>query len=303
MTDVVVVDRRLPRDATRSGSRMSAHAHLATEVDSGRHGVGLTRVSQLHSEAPLVLRPTRSKTPLHRIPLPWDMGGDGQVARVSLTAGAAGPVGGDDLALSIEVGAGSSLVLSEISPTLLLPGPHGERSRMTVRIRVGAGGTLVWLPEPVIAVKGCDHLNDVAVELEVGARLFMREEALLGRHCESWGQLHQRISVRLEGRALYRQDLGIGTPAAGTPAVLGSHRAVGSTLIVDPAWNEQRPQPHRLEGTAAVLPLEGPAALITAVGTDNLQLREHLAAGVAGLRTCASAAPANRAARDSRSAE
>lgn len=256
------------------GSRMRARAHVATELRPTPHGQERSRVSALHSEAPLVLRIARAKAPE-----PW-AAGRSDVVRVALTAGAAGPVGGDELDLTIDVGAGSSLVLSEISPTLLLPGPHGERSRTRVRVRVAAGATLIWLAEPMIAARGCDHLNDVGVQLEEGARLLMREEILLGRHAEVSGRVGQRISVRLAGRPLYRQDLHIGSPEAATPSVIGDHRAVGSMLIVDPDWAADPPTAHVLDTDSAVLPLEGPAALITALAGDNLAMRHQLAAGL-----------------------
>jgi urease accessory protein len=234
-------------------------------------------VSILRSEAPLVLRIARAKAPE-----PWAAGRT-DVVRVALTAGAAGPVGGDELDLTIDVGAGSSLVLSEISPTLLLPGPHGEQSRTRVRVRVAAGATLIWLPEPMIAARGCDHLNDVAVQLEPGARLLMREEVLQGRHEEVSGRVRQRVSVRLAGRPLYRQDLLVGTPEAATPPVIGSHGAVGSILIVDPDWTAHPPAGGVLDAEAAVLPLEGPAVLVTALAGDNLALRHQFAAALAVL--------------------
>lgn len=268
------LDATLPRG---TGSRMRARAHLTTELRPSSHGPARSCVATLRSEAPLVLRIARAKTPE-----PWAADVT-DVVRVALTAGAAGPVGGDELCLTVEVGAGSSLALCEISPTLLLPGPHGEQSSTRVRIHVAPGATLIWLPEPMIAARGCDHLNDVTVDLEEGARFFMRDEVLLGRHGEVGGQVRQRVSVHLDGRPLYRQDLQVGTPDAGTPAVLGDHRAVGSTVIVDPTWADHPPRRHHLQGDAALLPLEGPAVLITALGRDNLELRSHLAAGLAAL--------------------
>ena len=65
-----------------------------------------------------------------------------------------GPLGGDLLRLDVHVGAGSALALGEISPTLLLPGPRRERSRTEIDISVGAGATLAWFPELVIATPG-----------------------------------------------------------------------------------------------------------------------------------------------------
>jgi urease accessory protein len=256
---------------------MCAKAHLVTELRATPGGQQHSCVSTLHSEPPLVLRVARAKT-LE----PW-AAGISDVVRVALIAGAAGPVGGDELALTVEVGAESSLVLSEISSTLLLPGPHGERSQFRVDIQVATGGTLIWLPEPMIAARDCHHLNEISVHLEEGARFFMRDEILLGRHNETSGQVTQRVSVRLAGRPLYRQDFQIGTPDAATPAVLGDNRAVGSTLIVDPLWRDHPPQGCRLGAQAAVLPLEGPAVLITALARDNVELRSSLAAGLTAL--------------------
>lgn len=261
------------RRAGRSGMRARACVSTVLRTTtSGRR----SSVATLRSEAPLVLRPTAAKAPE-----PW-VSHTGDAARVSLAAGAAGPVGGDELVLHVDVGPGSCLVLGEVSPTLLLPGPYGERSRTRVRIRVAAAATLVWLPEPLIAARGCNHLNDVQVALEETSRLFMREEVLLGRHGEQPGRVTQRTVVHLGERPLYRQDLDIGTRAAGSPAVLGSHRAVGSALIVDPdRLGHAEAQP--LGRDAALLPLGGPAVLITALAEDNLELRDRLRAGLRAL--------------------
>jgi urease accessory protein len=152
-----------------------------------------------------------------------------------------------------------------------------------VRNRVPAAATLIWLPEPVVAVAGCRHLNDVRVEVDQGARFFMREEILLGRHGEPPGQVTQTVSVRHAGRPLYRQDLAVGTVGADSPAVIGHHRAVGSAVVVDPGWGEHPPAAQPLIGDSALLPLTGPGAVITALAEDNLELRAQLQAGLTAL--------------------
>jgi urease accessory protein len=255
----------------RRPGAIRARASLATELHLPAQGAGRTRVSTLRSEAPLILRPA-----LPKAREPWAAHAH-DVARVSLAAGAGGPVGGDELHLQVRVGAGSSLVLAEISPTLALPGPHGGQSRLRVDVEVAAGGTLIWLPEPVIAARGCDHLTDVRVELDEQARLFLREELLLGRHGETGGRIVQRVSVRRGGLPLYRADLELGTATAGTPAVAGNHRAIGSTVIVDPGWADSGPPAvSQLPGRAVMLPLAGPAVVVTALADDNLALRHQL---------------------------
>lgn len=246
-------------------SRMRARAHLRTELDGGR-----TRLAVLRSQAPLSLRPT--------IPAraePWaDFADD--PAHVCMTAAAAGPLGGDELVVEVEVGPGSALVLTESSATLVLPGHDGAPSRTRVRATVAAGGAFVWLPQPVIAAAGCDHLNDVAVDLAPDARFVMREQLLLGRKGEDSGHLRQKVRVRRDGRPLLAQDLDLGSEAGRSPAVVGSHRAVGSLLVVDPRLALDSSA--LLDEDGALLPLAaGGAVLVNALAADNTGLRRQFA--------------------------
>lgn len=226
-----------------------------------------------------MLRPT-----IARPGLPWS-GGD--AVHATLAAGAAGPVGGDELDLTIRVGTGSTLVLTEVSHTLLLPGRDAARSQTRVHVEVGDHATLVWLPEPLIAARGCDHVNDVEVLLHPRSRLLLREEALLGRHGEAPGRLRQRLRVSREGLPVFHQDLRVGTPTSRAPSVMAGCRAVGSLLVVDGTvplriGRETRERaPSLLVGDqAAVLPLATGGALVSAVADGNLQLRAALEAGL-----------------------
>lgn len=153
---------------------MRASADLATEQQELPGGRTRTVVTTLRCRAPLSLRLTMAEDRD-----PWT-GDAPDVARVCLAASAAGPVGGDRLALDVDVGAHSTLVVREVSTTVLLPGPDGARSRTRTTVRVRPHATLVWLPEPVVAAAGCHHLADVRIDLEAGARLLLREELLLG---------------------------------------------------------------------------------------------------------------------------
>ncbi|GAB3519332.1 urease accessory protein UreD [Arthrobacter monumenti] len=255
---------------------MYARASLVIEQVIGSGGQARSRVSGLRSKAPLVLRPTIQKGWE-----PWT-GAGARLARVSLASGAAGPLGGDRLVLDIDVGAGSTLILNEVSATLLLPGARGGRSRMEINIHVGDGATLVWLPEPVIAAHGCDHLHDIRVELDLEARLMMREELLLGRSGEVPGSISQHIRVRRGGKPLFNQQLDLGPASAGgdSPAVVGQHRALGSVLVVDPDWEDEPIAARPFAPDAAVLPLNGPAAMVSTVAADSLRLRRNLDQGM-----------------------
>lgn len=268
----------LPTPATAPGgpSRMRARAHVRTELAEDGRGRPRTRLAVLRSQAPLKLRPANARGLEPLAP------SAAEGVRICLAAAAAGPMGGDDLLLEVEVGAGSTLVLTEASATLLLPGLGGTSSRTRVRIRVERGATFVWWPEPVIAAAGCHHVNDVDIELAGDARVVLREELLLGRCGEEPGQLRQTMRVRREGRALHAQQLSIGVGREQGPAVLGAHRAAGSLLVVDPALEMLKAT--TLEGDGVLMPLAaGGAVLAHALAGDSIGLRRLLAGALAAL--------------------
>lgn len=256
------------REVRTSPSWMSASAALTCELD----GRGTNRLSRMRSEGQLVLRPTHAKGFE-----PWAHGRH-DVARVSLSAGAAGPLGGDRLHLDVVVGDGASLVLNEISATLALPGTTGDRSLMSIDVQVGEGAAFIWLPEPVIAARGCDHRQEVRVRLAEGARVLLREELIMGRHGEQAGTLAQRVRVTRGGGVLYDQELRLGGRHVGwdTPAVAGSAKCVGSTLVVDPgsaigtgsAASGRRSEV--IDGSTTILGVASDTVQISSVGEDNL---------------------------------
>lgn len=284
---------------------LRARAHLAVGLrpPRGDAGRGAATVRRLRSDAPLVLRPTRVAPTGGGEGLPhWDLRGP-DTARVSLASGAASPVGGDQLRLDVEVGEGATLVLRGVSATLALPGPHGQASHQEVTVRVAAGGTLVWLPGSLIAARGCQHHAVTRVVMQQGARLLAREELVLGRHGEEPGAVRQRLRVTLGDAPVHDQELTLGPPAPGWegPAVTGGRGTLGSLLLIDPEPGsaEQPGDATSLEERAgrfsavalgedlsvdaAVLPLGGSAALVTALAPDAVTLRRRLDAHLAAL--------------------
>lgn len=256
---------------------MKAAARIVAESD----GCGRTRLAVLSGEAPLL--PRRTGT--------WASTG---TAEVHLVGGAAGPLGGDVLRLDIEVGAGAHLVVRTVAASIVLPGPDGAASSTHIQAIVADGGRLEWLPEPVVAVRGCRHLASSTVELSAGAELVWREEVICGRHGEDSGDLTLLTAVRLDGAPLFQQELTVGpkAPAWTGPAVLGGATAVGSLLVVDPAWAAPGAKPAAGRspgadlgvrayveiGSVARMPLAGPAVLTSAVAPDAHALRKSLTA-------------------------
>lgn len=177
---------------------------------------------------------------------------------VYLVASGAGPVGGDDLALDLDVGCGASLVVRSAAAAMVLPGPSGQPSSLRVRARVG--GALWWAPEPTILVAGCDHRATTTIELAEGATLVWREVVVLGRHDEPTGSILQRLHVDRAGAPLLRTELPAGSrwPGADGPAGTDGALAVTSMLVVG---GDEPPSPGGVDG--AVLPLADDAWLLT----------------------------------------
>lgn len=239
---------------------MRASARVVAVADGGR-----TRLAVLRGEPPLLPRPTLAAP-------------DGS-AVVHLVGGAAGPLGGDRLRLSVVVASGASLRLGTVAATVALPGRDGAWSRLEVDVEVAPGGALTWLPEPLVAAGGCAHETSASVALHGDARLVWLDELVCGRHGEDGGDARVRTEVRLDGRPLYRNELAVGPGAAGWsgPAVLGAGgRAAGSLLVVDPALAGCRPSARPLGPTAAVMPLAGPAVLACATGAGLPEVRAQL---------------------------
>lgn len=249
---------------------------------------GATRLPVLRSEAPLVLRRTAHA--------------------VYLVGGAAGPIGGDLLSLRIDVEAGAVLRLRTSAAAVALPGPDGGESVLSVTGSVAPGGRLEFLPEPTIAADGARHRVEMRFCLAAGATLVLRDELILGRYGERGGSCRTRIRVDLGGAPLLRHELdvcGSGEASLG-PAVMSGHRAVGCLLRAGPGahpataeldaaagtWPLAAPAKLAGDGTpapattpaapgagspgVAVMPLAGPAVLVTTLAHDAITLREHL---------------------------
>lgn len=228
----------------------TARAAVSAECDAR----GRTRVSRLRSDGPLALR---------------ESGG-----AVYLVGAGAGPLGDDDLELSIDVGPGARLEIRSAAASLVLPGRRGGPSRLAVRADVGAGARLVFAPEPAIAAAGCDHRALAEVTLGADAELLWREEIVLGRHGERPGRYVSRFDVTVGPSPLLRHELRVDDDATST-AVLGDAGAVGSLLLAGGGLTRE---PRTGDGLA-VLPLAGPGVLVTALAPDTVRLRDRLEHG------------------------
>ncbi|MEV4611427.1 urease accessory protein UreD [Kitasatospora sp. NPDC049258] len=238
-------------------STLEAAARIVAEPD----GRGGTALPVLAGAGPIALRQTRG-------------------GRVTLVGTMAAPLGGDRLALRVELRPGAELAVTSAAATISLPGREAGPARYEIELTVGEGARLDWLPEPVVAAAGSHLVLTTRVVLAPGAGLRLREEQVFGRH-HDWargappGRLTSRLTVHLAGRPLLDQqtDLGPGAPGWSGPAALGGHRTLGQLLTVGlPA-----PPPPPPGTDAALLDLPGGGAtLLTALAPDALALRRLL---------------------------
>ena len=234
-------------------------------------GRGGTALPLLEGDGPLALRRTRAS---------------GAEARVMLVGAMSGPLGGDHFAVEADVERGARLRVGSAAATIALPGQAKGESRYDVRINVAEGSELQWLPEQLISVCGSDLHVRTRVDVAASGRLVLREEQVLGRVGEEPGRLTSRLALRVAGRVVLDQELACGPGAPGGwdgPAVLAGHRAVGQLLLVRPEFSREPVVARMLGESAALVPLAGPAALVTAVAADGLRLRRVLDEALASL--------------------
>lgn len=192
--------------------------------------------------------------------------GDG-AAEVMIIGAAAGLLEGDEISIDLTMRPGAHLMVRTTAATLAHPCPGGGWTATVLRACLGAGATLAWLPEPLVACGGCRHRARAIVELEPGAAALWLETLALGRTGEHAGVLDARLDVMAGGAPLLREGLRHPQGAA-SPAVLGGAGHVGSLHLLG-----RRPA-RQIPGT---LVLAGPGATYRALASDAADLERRLA--------------------------
>lgn len=187
---------------------MKATAHIRAELRHGR-----TVVTELRGTVPLVPR-------VVSVP--------GDTPEIVFVGGAAGPIGGDELAIRVRVGAGASLRIRTAAAALVVIG-DGTPAHQRVDLEVADGGSLEWLPEPVVVAARARFHTAVRAELGLGARLVAAETLVLGRSREPCGDAVSRWDVLAEGRPVLRQQTAYGPGAH--PGWRGPAGTAGGTVI------------------------------------------------------------------------
>lgn len=249
-------------------ARLDASGVVATARVRAGHNGRSTTLPLLSSDGPFHLQRLRTR---------------GGMARVDVIGAMSGPLGGDRLALHVDVGPRARLQVTGAASTIALRGPSDDAAAYDIRLAIGEDAALHWLPQPLISTAGSNLRQSCTVDLATTARLVLREEQVLGRTGEASGRLSTRLTVLRAGRPLLDQHTSYGDPhpAWNGPAVVGSHRACGHLLVVDPSLAPADRPPVLLGDPAtpahgALAPLAGPALLATVVADTATRLRHLL---------------------------
>jgi urease accessory protein len=144
-----------------------------------------------------------------------------------LVGTAAGPLAGDDLALSLRLLPGARATLRAAGASVA-QGAGGDRT-LAIRAELGNGADLIAEPGPLIACAGSRVEVRVEIVLSAGAAVDWREVVVLGRIGEAPGQVTLRWDVTRGGEPVLRQFADLG------PALYRGGRVLACALISDPA--------------------------------------------------------------------
>lgn len=193
--------------------------------------------------------------------------------RMHLVQVGGGPLGGDRLALDVDLGPDQRLRVRTAAATVVQPDRTGSPASFIVRAALAAGARLDWEPEPTVVCDGAHWRPVLEVDLEEGAGAALGEQVVLGRSGQRGGRCASGLRVHVAGRPLLvSTQLVDGADAAlRGPGGTGGARSVG-TLVLAGAGAGVPGDAHEATGEEpdvawAWSALAGPGALLTALGS------------------------------------
>lgn len=218
---------------------------------------------------------------------------DGDATEVVFLNTSGGLTGGDRLDYALTLAPGLRATATTQTAERAYRSAAGT-ARAEVRLTVGAGGWLDWLPQETILFDGASLERDIRVDLGAGAGCLFLESVILGRHAmgETVTGLHFRDNrlIRREGQPVWAEPLDIDTRVlerAANPAILGGARAMATLALVRPDAAD------RLDALRAVLDEAGVEAgasafdgrlILRLIAWDGLPLRRQILRALSVLR-------------------
>ena len=206
------------RDEVFAANRAVGRIALAVAA-----GIGGSRRARVHESGSL-----RARFP----------NGDGQALDAVIVNTAGGMTGGDRFDVDIKVGAGAKLTVTTAAAEKIYRS-LGPDSEIGVRLEVGPGGALAWLPQETILFDRARLRRRIDVDLGHDASLLLAETVVFGRsgmgETVASGCFSDRWRVRVDGSLvlveLVQLDGGIAQSLA-ERAIAGGGAAVASVLKI-----------------------------------------------------------------------
>jgi urease accessory protein len=203
-------------------ARQRSQGRIALSV--ARFGAG-TRVSRIGEGGPLRVRLPRSP---------------GAALEAVLVNTGGGIACGDSFAIDIEAGAGSELVVSTTAAEKIYRS-DGPEATIAVRLALGAGAKLDWLPQETILFDRARLRRRFDADLAADARLSCFEAIVFGRGASGErvdeGLIEDRWRIRRDRKLIFADTLRLDGPMAGLldrAAIGGGARALATFLHAAP---------------------------------------------------------------------
>jgi urease accessory protein len=172
---------------------------------------------------------------------------EGAATEVVFLNTAGGLTGGDRLDYALRLAPGTRATATTQTAERAYRSAGGT-ARAEVRLAVGAGGWLDWLPQETILFDGAALDRDIRLDLGPGAGCLFLESVILGRgamgETVTGIRFHDTRAIRREGQPLWTDPLMIDTRTlarAGNPAMLGGARAMATLALVRPDAADRLP--------------------------------------------------------------
>jgi urease accessory protein len=214
---------------------MPAWTPPASEIFAGNRAVGRIALSVKAAEG--VSRRARvHEAGMLRVRFPHAETGGVLDAVIINTAG--GMTGGDRCSIDINVEAGAAATVTAAAAEKIYRslGPDAE---IKVRLDVGRGGLLAWLPQETILFDRARLHRTIEVALERDARLLLAETVVFGRTASGEtpraGHFFDRWRVRVDGVLLFAETIRLDGAIAdklAERAIGGGAVALGSLIAI-----------------------------------------------------------------------
>ena len=259
-------------------------ARAAAPSGVGRHGVALARFARAGGRT--YLKDSFFKVPLQLIRPLYPEGVE--PAHMTLLNPTGGHVGGDRLALEIELGEGARVLWTTQGATKIYRS-LGAPVSSTAEVEMRPGSGLELLPDPIIPFKGSIYAQETRVRMAEGAKLLYGESLCPGRAASGerfdYSSLELRLSIDYAGAPLLHEAMRV-NPSESDPERLGlfePYPYLGSFYVVggEDEVSLVAEQADALLARGAGLiggcaPLAGPGALVRwLAGSPEISRKTH----------------------------